>query len=133
MALVTLLGVLADGPLTDGVLTNTAVQVDWPRGTDGVIELNLVDHDGQLVDLDLAGADRLELTMRSTLGGDPVLAKLAMKVSTAVGRYSFSIASADTIDLSGRVIMDVWATKAAAQQQVVAPSYFNVTPRMRAP
>jgi hypothetical protein len=217
------------------------VQVDWPRGTDGLIELDLVDHDGVLIDLDvtaakaeldigpltvscntvleattagvagnlltmtfvgdgagvgnitrsvnaftyhfapsistvlnfetlvnaLAGADdliavktsgannilnpgggdefgptafvngatgdeRLEFSVRSTLGGDPLFSKLAIKAPGAVGRYLFALVNADTIDIFNRVIFDVWATVATAQRQVVAPSYFNVSPRMRA-
>lgn len=125
-----LLAVWVDGPLTDGVPLTTAVQVDWPRGTDSTIELTLIDSNSQLVDLDLAGLDRLEMSFRSLLGGDVILSKLATKL-TALGQYSFAITKADTINFAGRLVMDVWATRNSAQRQVVGPSYFDVTPRVR--
>lgn len=133
MAFVSALGVWVDGPLDPSLPKNTAMQIDWPRGQDGIIELRLVDNEGQRVDLDLVGADRLELSVRSTLGGDPLKSWLATKTAGELGLYGFALASADTIDFSGRLVMDVWATRAGAQRQVVGASYFNAGPRVRAP
>lgn len=133
MAFVSILGVWVDGPLDPSVPSNTATQIEWPRGSDGDVEVRLVDNEGQPVDLDVAGADKLELSIRSSLGGDPIKSWAATKAVTPVGLYSFAIASADTLDFFGRLIIDVWATRAGKQRQVVGASYFNSTFRGKAP
>lgn len=131
MALVSILGVWRDGPKLDpAVPSNTSVQVDWPRGTDGSVELRLVDHDGQVVDLDIDGSDRVTLSVRSSVTGGFLKSWTGAKATDELGKYTFSIASADTIDFNGFLIFDVWATKAGAQRQVVAASYLRVLPRM---
>lgn len=134
-AIATLLGVWVDGPLADGVPSQTAMQVDWPRGTIGSIVLNLIDNDGQPVDLDLAGTDRLELSLRQTYGSDPSTRRLASKVAGGgLGSYQFDMVRTDTLDVfTGRMIFDVWVTRGSAERQVVSPGYFNISPRMRAP
>jgi hypothetical protein len=132
MALLELLGVWVDGPRDESVPWNTAVQIDLPRGSDATLGFVLVDSIGQPVDLDLAGLDRLVFSVRQPIGNDALFEILATKLAQ-VGRYQFVVASNRTIDYHGRLIYDVWATRAGAQQQVMFPAYLNVTPRMRNP
>ncbi len=131
MAFLNLLGVWTTGPRDEAVPANTATPIDLPRGTDATIEMALVDSLGQLVDLDLAGNDRLVFSVRMTQGGEVLFEVLATKL-VPIGTYQFVIASARTMELAGKVIYDVWATKAGAQQQVKAAAYLHITPRMRA-
>lgn len=131
MALVSILGVWRDGPLDSRLPSNTSIQIDWPRGTDGQVECRVVDHDGNPVDLDIDGGDKLELCVRSSVAGDFLKSWSAAKATDEVGRYLFTIASADTLDFSGFQIFDVWATRGGEQRQVVTASYLNLTPRMR--
>lgn len=132
MAFLDLIGVWTNGPREEAVPTNTATPVDLPRGTDATIGFVLVDSLGQLVDLDLTGNDRLVFAVRSTLGGDAIFEVLGTKLA-ALGNYQFVITLNQTIDLGGKLIYDVWVTKAGLQQQVKFPAYFTVTPRMRNP
>lgn len=127
-----LIGVWIDGPKVELVPASTPVQLDIPRGTDGTVVVSLVDSTGDLLDLDLAGADRLKLSVRQTFAAGVLLEVFATK-DAELGRYLFALASNGTIDLSGRLVYDVWATRAGAQQQVIGAGYFNVTPRIASP
>lgn len=131
MAIASLLGVWKDGPVNPGIPTNTAVQLDLPRGTDGDIEIRLVDHLGDRVDLDIDGDDELMLSVRSTTVGGVIKSWLATKADGEVGLYKFALAAADTLWIFGLNIFDVWAKRDGAQKQVVAASYFNAGMRVR--
>lgn len=130
MSFVDLIGVWTTGPRDEAVPSNTATPIDLPRGTDATIGFTLVDSLGELVDLDLAGLDRLVLSVRQTQGAEVLFDVLATKLN-ALGSYQFVITSARTIDYGGKLIYDVWATKEGAQQQVKMPAYLHITPRMR--
>lgn len=132
MAYLELIGVWISGPRDEPVPTNTATPIDLPRGSDVVLGFTLVDSLGQPVELDLLGSDKLVFTARQPLGGPPLFA-INASLTSSPGAYNFTIPSNTTIDFSGRLIYDVWATRAGAQQQVMFPAYLNLTPRMRNP
>ena len=127
-----LLGIWVAGPREDTLPVNTSMPIDLPRGADVVFGFTLVDTLGDLVDLDLAGLDRLVFSTRQTFAGGALFEINATK-EPQLGRYLFTVSSGKTIDYNGRLIYDMWATRAGAQQQVMGPAYLNVTPRMRNP
>lgn len=131
MPFVKLTAIWPGGPLADGLPSNTAVNVDLPRGSDATFDVTLLDQDGLPVVLDLAGVDRLDLNVRPTLDADVVLFKAATQTSEA-GRYRMTLTSSDSIDLyQARYAYDLWCTRSGVQEQVVYPGYLSITPRMR--
>lgn len=132
MAYLELLGVWVDGPRDEAVPANTATPIDLPRGSAVIVAFTLVDSLGHPVDLDTVGADRLVLSARQPIG-DSVLFDIVGTKLGEIGRYQFVFTSNLTIDYSGQLIYDVWATRGGAQQQVMFPAYLSLTPRMRNP
>lgn len=130
MAFLELLGVWVDGPRDESVPWNTSTPIDLPRGSDVTLGLTLVDSIGQPVYLDLLGLDRLVFAARQPIGNDALFEILASKLAQ-IGRYQFVVASNRTINYNGRLIYDVWATRAGLQQQVMSPAYLTLTPRVR--
>lgn len=130
MAFAELIGVWIDGPPDEALPINTSQVLEIPAGSDVGIDLALVDQNTQSIDLDLSGSDRLTLTVRSVADGAVLLEKQATKLSE-FGRYRFSLAGADTRELAGLRVYDVWVTRSSAQRQVIAPSHFRVGARIR--
>jgi hypothetical protein len=130
VAFAELIGVWIDGPPDEALPANTSQVLEIPAGSDVGVGLALVDQNTQSVDLDLTGSDRLVLTVRSVADGAVLLEKQATKLAE-LGRYFFSLANADTRELAGLRVYDVWVTRSGAQKQVVAPSHFRVGARIR--
>lgn len=126
---VELLAVWVDGPLDERLPENTARQIDWPRGTVGFIDVQLVDARAKPFDLDIDGDDELRLVVRRNTSDGPVFTRYAAK--TEFGWYRFSIAEADTFDIEGFFVYDVWASHDGIERQVVGLSYFNVSMRIQ--
>lgn len=133
MTMITLIGIWPDGgpALAAGLPVTTAVQIDWPRGTDDTIDMVLVDRDGQPVDLAIGSGDSATLAIRTDITSDVVVSAAAAR--NGPGSYTFSLASNATIDLAGFLVYDVWAVRSGSQRQVVSAGYFNITPRMIPP
>lgn len=125
-------GVFRDGePIAGSAATAvTATPIAVASGTDFSVQVNLVDHFGLPVDLNLAGTDQMVLSVRSQLVAQPAFSKLATKLSA--GSYLFQVASTDTRDLGGLHVFDVWARRAGASKQVVGPSYLDLGVRAAA-
>lgn len=130
MAYVTLLGIFASGDLAPSLPQTSAKQIDWPAGLVDSIDLYLVDEAGNPVLLNLGGGDSVTLSVAQGQGQGQYFTLTGTAVAdNRPGVYTFGVSRVNTIDLVGRLVYDVWATLGGASRQVVAPSYFNVTPR----
>lgn len=131
---VRLVGVWSDGATSDAVtaaVLTPGQPVTWPRGMASYVVLQIVDQDGAPFDVDLRKAgNSVTLSVRQTLESDPVIS-VAGAAQAAPATYAFFVPSSATIDLSGRLVYDVWATRDQIDRQVVSPAYFDVTPRIR--
>jgi len=121
-----LIAVWRDGVPDAALPPNTGQPLDLPAGTDAVLGLTLVDSSVNLVDLDLAGADLLELMVTSPADRELLFVKDAVKLTDGVGRYSFTIVAADTMNYAGKLIYTVRATRTGAKQFVLTPSYLTL-------
>lgn len=131
MPAIELLAVWTAGPDYDGAPLNTAKPIDLARGMDLIIPITFVDATTRRpIDLNLDGGDEMVLTVRQTFESEIIFSKKATKPSFA--SYEVALVAADTLDLAGRLVYDLWVKRIGVNQQVVAPSYFNVTPRVKA-
>lgn len=110
----------------------TAVPIDWPRGEDGTIVVDVLDQNGQAVVLDLTPTHD---TIKFQLGLDFLTGALISLSGTATagdrpGRYTFAMPGSQLSQYRGPLVYSVVVSKGGLTQQVVPPAYFNSTPSL---
>lgn len=123
---VELTGTWIDGPVeSDLVPPDTAKQIDWPQAEQGTIAVNLIDQNGQPVDLVIGSGDSITLSL-GLIPRAPIRKLTGTADTKRRGRYLIAVGTNDTGDLAaGLLIYDVWVTRSSVSKQVVRTSYFN--------
>lgn len=125
------------GPVQRSQLTTEAQSsiripqpIDWPSGEDGLVVVRLLDQDDQPIRLNLP-TDTITLNLGYDFQGSTVFSAVGVAGSDP-GYYEFSVTAQMTKNISGPFVYEVRSVFGGVTQQVCAPAYFTVTPKVAA-